>query len=69
MRRTEPGTREVVRLVGGTVVAALSALRLYAFLHDFARQSGDGVAWLTSLVALVLFVAAVRLLARTLGEA
>jgi hypothetical protein len=68
-RQGEPGIGEVVRLVGCTVVAALAAMRLYAFLHDFGDSVHDPMAWLTSAVALVLLVGAIWLLARTLGEA
>lgn len=67
-RQGEPGLGEVVRLAGGTVVAALAAMRLYAFVHDFGDAAGDPMAWLTSAVALVVLIGAVWLLMRTLGE-
>ncbi len=67
-RPGELGAGEVVRLVGGTVVAALAALRLYAFLHDFGEAADDPMAWLTSGVALVVLVGAVWVLVRTLSE-
>ena len=64
----EPGMAEVARLFGDTLVAALAALRLYAFLHDVERQGADAMAWLTSAAALVILVGAVWVLALTLRE-
>jgi hypothetical protein len=68
MQQREPGMREVASLVAGTVIGALCALRVYAFIHDFGHGTDAG-AWVTVILALLGLVFGLALLARTLGRA